>query len=727
MKKGFKFGALTLSLVLMGAGLAGCKSEAPKIYKVNYEESTAYTISGVNAAGYKAGETVTFKVAATDKVNYEVKDVKYDETTVELVGDSYSFKMPSKNVTLSATLRTRVHFVYNEAFLRDGMTAEFVLCDGTDPMTGITLSPAAESLAHVTISGKFVTFELGYVGQVTLIAKEAGEEIFRETVSVQRHSKGTVESDPITAAEAKAIGQNLTPSTQSGSYPTEYYYYIRDVVSEITSAYDEGYENLGCYLGENKEFLAYRCVWPKASQASNPIVLGSYITYKCKIINYNDREIEDFTSDKDTEHKAIAVDSTEVRLIRFNVAAKTVKLDTDYDAEVQTYPTTAPVTGTISYTYTTAGIATCTAGVVHADAVGDTNVVANLTIGTRKVTGSIHIYVQEEDVIGEDADHPMTAKQIKAVGSKLARSTPPSTIVASDIVYYVRDIVFEVSEAWTSQYKNATGYLGLEKEFEFYRVTFTEEEAAKLVKGAMIEMSCRIMNAFGNTVENIQGDGTVISLTNTDITFVDVECDGIFHDEIYVKPGEDNAVAISGKAYPEGNNQAVSIVIADSEVATYDATSKKITGVAEGNTTLTVSAGAFEKVYQLHVSATAPKGSEENPLTAEEALALAKALDNNEVTEYEYCVLGVVKKIDSAFSSQYKNMSITYTAGEETFGAYRFKLTEAQSKTVVVGAQVMIRGHVTNFYQEASGSKPARNVYQIDTGGQFVKVVPANA
>ena len=702
MKKGFKFGALTLSLVLMGASFAGCTPKAAPTYKVTYEESTAYTISGIDSKGYKAGATVTFTVTPTDRVNYVVKEVKYDETTVQESSGSYSFSMPSKNVALSATLKTRIHFVYNENQVKDGMTTKFQLCDGTEPMTGVTIVPDSASASHVTISSSNeVTFEVGYVGDVTLIARQAGEEVYRETLTVTRHAKGTIESDPITAAEANAIGKTLQKSTSTVSYPTDDYYYIRDVVSEITSEYSTQYSNLGCYLGEGKEFLAFRCVW--TAQSTNPIVLGSYITYKCRIINFNDREIEDYTPNGDStvEHKAISVDSTEVRLIRFSHAAKTVKKDVPFDAHVQAYPTTAPLpAGGITYTYSTANVATCVDGVITGTAVGDTNVVANLTVGTRKVTGIIHIFVQEEDVIGEDVDHPLNAAQAAEIGGKLDQNG------VSEIFYYIEDTINEIKEAYDPDgFKNITCFIGDSGEFEIYRLKIDDTTVgAALAKGSIIKLGCNITRYY-STIENAYGTEEFISADSTHVHRIEVECDALFAGDLYVKPDAD-PVAISAKSYPEALEKPVTVVIADAAVATYDETNKKIVPVAAGETTVTLTSDGFVKEITLHVSATSPKGSQENPYTVAEVVDYLKTGTYDKVTEF--CVTGRLKSFNAKNTDDSKKYASFYMRDPadyekdyktETFPEfYGFKISyTATLGKPAIGEMVVIKGQLTVY------------------------------
>ena len=719
MKKGLKFGALTLSLALVAGGLVGCKSEGPKVYKVTCEETAAYSISGIDAKGYKAGATVEFTIVPTDAVNYEAKSFTYGDTTVDnLTSNSGSFVMPSKNIVLSAVLRTRKHFVYNANKVRDGMTASFEAVNGDVPITGVTLSVDTPSIPYVIIDGKNITFMEGTsIGkEITIFAKKSsGEIVCQETVAVQRHIKGTIPSDPINAAEAKAVADALPVSTKDDKIPTEDYYYIKDVVYS-SEGWSTEFSSLTFWLGSNDEFEMYGI---KDESHKDDLMIGSEVFVKTKIMRFGSTA-ENYTT-KDDASTIESLDNSVVRVVTFGWKARTVQIGHDLNPQVTLHPTVAPAPGEITYTMSKTGVFSESAGVVTGVAAGDANLIASVTVGGKQVKGSIHIYVQEGEVKGETQDNPVDAKKAYEIGNALAKDG------VTDIFYYIEDYISEVKEAYDpAGYKNITCYLGEDKEFYVYRLSIADTtEGAKLEVGSKLKFGCNITK-FNKTIENKYGTEVYISSDSDTVSKIEVETDSFFNGKIYIKPG--TTVSLVGKSYPAALKADVSFTVLDDAGGkiSYNSTEKKLSAAAdtpEGEYRIDSAAGTYGHVWTLVVSAEEPKGSEKNPYTAAEALALAKALDNNEVTEYEYYVQGVVKTVDESWTDQFKNMSVTLTAGEETFGVYRFTVSKTNSSKVVVGANIVFKGYITHFHQDATETKPARDVYQITTGGSFVKVV----
>ena len=101
------------------------------------------------------------------------------------------------------------------------------------------------------------------------------------------------------------------------------------------------------------------------------------------------------------------------------------------------------------------------------------------------------------------------------------------------------------------------------------------------------------------------------------------------------------------------------------------------------------------------------------------ALAAAKALQDNEVSEKDYKVSGLVKEVTTAYSAQYGNISFTMVdamTDEEAFTVYRLKCTEEESAKIVAEAQIVVLGKLKNYV------KNDVHTYEMDAGGTLVSV-----
>ena len=713
MKKGLKFGALTLSLALVAGGLVGCKSEGPKVYKVTCEETAAYSISGIDAKGYKAGATVEFTIVPTDAVNYEAKSFTYGDTTVDnLTSNSGSFVMPSKNIVLSAVLRTRKHFVYNANKVRDGMTASFEAVNGDVPITGVTLSVDTPSIPYVIIDGKNITFMEGTsIGkEITIFAKKSsGEIVCQETVAVQRHIKGTIPSDPINAAEAKAVADALPESTKDDKIPTEDYYYIKDVVYK-SEGWDTTYNSLTFWLGSNDEFEMYGI---KDESHKDDLMIGSEVFVETKIMRFG-TTAENYTTKDDTS-TIKSLDNSEVRVVKFGWKARTVQVGLDLDPEVSFHPVAAPAPSSVAYSMSKTGVFTESAGIVTGVAKGDATLTATATVGTKQVKGSIHIFVQEGEVKGETPDNPLNAAEAKAIGAKLPISRPNQKVYnPSEIYYYVEDVAYEIVEEYTTQYHNYSAWLGANKDFEAYRSYASEELGAKICKGAVIKLGCYLMNAFGNTIENYSEGDETLAVSNDEVKIVDFESSGLFAGALYVKPEAEISFVV-GKAYPEAAaaEKTIHVEILDTEYATYDATAKKIRGVAIGDTKVRISCGTDKFEYDLHVTAEDPKGSQMNPFGVMEVRAYMKSEEFDPNTEFY--VTGYV----TGFNKDSTNTSLRIylndtTTADRDHQFYGYKITNSLGVTVAKNGLVVLKGKLTIYNPQ---SKPDEKDWTFETNG----------
>ena len=132
----------------------------------------------------------------------------------------------------------------------------------------------------------------------------------------------------------------------------------------------------------------------------------------------------------------------------------------------------------------------------------------------------------------------------------------------------------------------------------------------------------------------------------------------------------------------------------DNNVATVDA-SGVVTGVGMGLVTITATVDGVEGTIDLSFY---PNKSE---LTIAEAVALCETLGGS--NNYEYKVTGNVESIDTEYSAQYDNITVTITDGTDSIQAYRL----AGGATLEVGAKIQVSGKLTVYQgtpQFAQGS-----------------------
>ena len=113
--------------------------------------------------------------------------------------------------------------------------------------------------------------------------------------------------------------------------------------------------------------------------------------------------------------------------------------------------------------------------------------------------------------------------------------------------------------------------------------------------------------------------------------------------------------------------------------------------------------------------------------TVAEALAAAKALEQNKTSEVTYAITGYISDIVEEFKADKGNMSfwMADNLGEHPmeFQAFRVTCTEEQAAKLLPGAKVKVTAKVTHFHQDAKpateteAEKPERTVYETVQGG----------
>ena len=284
MKRKTKFGAFTLALA-MGAGLlVGCGSNGggttPVVPEketryVSVPQSSDYRVEGINADGYLAGATVSFTVSLLN-TEKEITAVGYDSTTLtEKETGGYEFAMPDKDVRLFVNTRTVEKYVltHTGTLQVDGDPVTFTLSLGTDPVTDDFTLEAVEGAEHVSISGDQVTGISE--GDVTIAAKIDGEEVARESTTVERSAIYTLREAIDDAWENTTDFADNSKSTK-----TEKKYKVRAKVVFIGSVFKEKVEML---LDDGTAIIDYQV---KSSADITAFTVGDVIEIEEPLQNY---------------------------------------------------------------------------------------------------------------------------------------------------------------------------------------------------------------------------------------------------------------------------------------------------------------------------------------------------------------------------------------------------------------------------------------------------------
>ena len=143
----------------------------------------------------------------------------------------------------------------------------------------------------------------------------------------------------------------------------------------------------------------------------------------------------------------------------------------------------------------------------------------------------------------------------------------------------------------------------------------------------------------------------------------------------------------------------------DETVATVDG--GVVTGKKLGKATITASIGEVQATHEVTVY---PKAN--STITVGEALELAN-FDGGSVTPYTYYITGTVKSIDTAYSTEYKN--ITVTIGDDTGSISVFRMKGG--RTILVGQKIIVCGKLNTY-----GGKP-----QVSEGSTYELVLNDSA
>lgn len=297
MKKRKIIPIIALSTILgMGVvSITSCGNETtnPATYTVTYQESSDYTITGLESS-YSSGATVSFTVTVNNSAK-EIDSVAVNGSKLSGTG-SYSFKMPSENVTIVVTLKDKAVDpapVENELTAKVTSSAIYVgrtitlevKFNGGAVNSGYTVTSADSTIVSVGEDGVITALKAGSTVLTVKYTSDGTE--YTTTVNV------TVEEDPFESGEAistlnKESAVNLVDAVGGGVYnKTEG---VSDKIDDVTfnysfnnnfgfaGTYDDvaGYRQLGAFQAKKE---TVNLVWTSETIKVDKIIVTYLNTY----------------------------------------------------------------------------------------------------------------------------------------------------------------------------------------------------------------------------------------------------------------------------------------------------------------------------------------------------------------------------------------------------------------------------------------------------------------
>ena len=316
----------------------------------------------------------------------------------------------------------------------------------------ITWSSNHEEIATVTQSGVVTGVASG---EATITATANGHSAScTVTVSIEH---GTIQSDPLTAAEANAIGLAL-PSNGSETNKT---YFVNGFVHQIISNYDNEHTSATFWLAKSsteiKGFEGYNVTLADGLNAEN-MRIGAEVIIRCKIKKYNNSTIEN-ASGGQIVSLAYADRPTTAIVLNKNVITLGITGSVTLSASI----TPVYSTDSVNWTSEFENIATVNNGTVSGAAIGVTTItvtsgsfsatcqaivatISSATYSLKKINNSNSTYTKVYDVSFSDGKQwSIPGNQSIDAGLKIGgtsmKDTPASRVLYSKSSY---DTVSEI-------------------------------------------------------------------------------------------------------------------------------------------------------------------------------------------------------------------------------------------------------------------------------------------
>ena len=406
------------------------------------------------------------------------------------------------------------------------------------------------------------------------------------------------------------------------------------------------------------------------------------------ILRVNYHEIEKYTLQ--VAPSPIVVGLTSTATLRFG--------DGNYTGDYEVTPIAAGGTGVVSVDGT--AVTGVTAGTVYLQAVVD---------GVDVLEEALEVTVRDPEK-GETIDYPLTATEAY-VAIQDNRTT--WTDGQSPTQVYVRGIIAEFTDNNPDPdtgFDRVTLKLhcknkdGVDKKLTVYRALCARgtEDRAKLDIGSEITVYANL-KAQGTTYETSWGD--IVKVNNA------VDPVGFMADSESVLLRSIGATFnLNARIAPKGcSEEVVSYVSADPAVATVNSQTGVVTAVNFGSTTVTASVNGYDDlVIPVAVVELEHAGTEDDPLSVEEACLIALAQPEGGITTEQFYLQGIVcgqithwePKEDGSGYFQSSSFDLVGSTGEK-FICYRVTTTEEQDQALVKGALVKVKCMLQNFYGKA--------------------------
>ena len=132
---------------------------------------------------------------------------------------------------------------------------------------------------------------------------------------------------------------------------------------------------------------------------------------------------------------------------------------------------------------------------------------------------------------------------------------------------------------------------------------------------------------------------------------------------------------------------------------------------SKGHSTIEFTAGCLLKSYTPGVGVYAPT----DPV---EIMRIVKALGANQKTKFEAVLTGVITEINSPYSSQYDNISVTMDINGTYDEIYCYRIKGDGVSKIDVGDTITVKGYITNYVGDSG-----RSVIEYVAGSKLIKYV----
>ena len=309
MKVKSKFGLLALGLALAAGSLIGCKTgggggkPTPIRYEVSWNESSLYTVTGIDEEGYLKNDDVNFTITLANPDDYRVTSVQSDEVNIQPAnrGLDYTFKMPAEDVAIRISTEAIPKWVANLKIGEeevDGMEAEYELKYGTTSRTSFTIEADPEEATVNNITHKVL---FNKTGDVELTFKDGGEVRYVYTAHPRAAQEGETRKTAVTVERATAIATALpNPTSYSeqgiGSTSTDRPYWVKGMITGLYKSDAKGHH---FYL-DNSKFELYG-VKELPEGVTNPEdVFGANVLFYAKLEKLSFNSGSSFVYENDT-------------------------------------------------------------------------------------------------------------------------------------------------------------------------------------------------------------------------------------------------------------------------------------------------------------------------------------------------------------------------------------------------------------------------------------------